>query len=128
MATDSLGKDDDPSGEEPDSNSYLKRAVRGSTWNLGQSIAAKITGLVTQIILARLLFPSDFGLLGIAVSLIAIVGFINPLSMGDLLVQRGPRFANAVTNVRRLALFGSISASILAGSSPSVIRLVPIWP
>ena len=113
MATDFQGKDDDPSGGEPDSNSYLKRAVRGSTWNLGQSIAAKITGLVTQIILARLLFPSDFGLLGIAVSLIAIVGFINPLSMGDLLVQRGPRFANAVTNVRRLALFGAISASIL---------------
>ena len=113
MATDSQGKDDDSSGGEPDSNSYLKRAVRGSTWNLGQSIAAKITGLVTQILLARLLFPSDFGLLGIAVSLIAIVGFINPLSMGDLLVQRGPRFANAVTNVRRLALFGAISASIL---------------
>ena len=113
MADDPSGTNDDSSGGSPDSNSYLKRAVRGSTWSIGQSIAAKVTGLGAQIVLARLLFPSDFGLLGIAVSLIAIVGFVSPLAMGDLLVQRGAHFANAVTNIRRLALFGAITASIV---------------
>ena len=113
MAIDSQDTGGESSGEKPDSNSYLKRAVHGSTWSIGQSIAAKVTGLGAQIVLARLLFPSDFGVLGFAVSLIAIVGFVNPLSMGDLLVQRGAHFANAVTNVRRLALFGAITASIV---------------
>ena len=44
---------------------------------------------------------------------VAIVGFVNPLSLGDLLVQRGAHFANAVTNARRLALFGAITATIV---------------
>ena len=113
MSTDSPDTDRDSPGESPDSNSYLKRAVRGSTWNIGQSIAAKVTGLGAQIVLARLLFPSDFGLFGIAMGLIAIVGFVNPLSLGDLLVQRGAHFANAVTNTRRLVIFGAITASVV---------------
>lgn len=113
MATDPSGTDGDSSGGSPDTNSYLKRAVRGSTWNIGQSVAAKITGLVVQYFLARLLFPSDFGLLAMAMGWVTIVGFINPLSLGDLLVQRGAHFANAVTNTRRFALFGVMTATII---------------
>ena len=113
MASDSPDTDGDSSGGSPDTNSYLKRAVRGSAWNVGQSVAAKITGLGVQWYLAILLFPSDFGLLAMAMGWVTIVGFVNPMSLGDLLVQRGAHFANAVTNTRRFALFGVITATII---------------
>ena len=105
--------------ESPRSASYLKHALRGSTWSLGQSVAAKITGLIAQIILTRLLFPSDFALIGVALGLLATFSFVSPLSQSDLLVQRGARFPNAVINTRRLVLLGGLVVTILVlGLSP----------
>ncbi|MBD3296782.1 MAG: oligosaccharide flippase family protein [Candidatus Omnitrophica bacterium] len=46
---------------------YGKHAVKGGVWLLGLKFTHRLLGIVRTVILARLLAPVDFGLMGIAV-------------------------------------------------------------
>ena len=47
--------------------------VRGSIWAIGLRWAVRFTGLVSTVILARLLTPADFGIVAIAVLVLLFV-------------------------------------------------------
>ena len=51
--------------------SLSKKVVRGGIWVFGLKIISRGLGFIRTIILARLLAPEDFGLLGIAMLAIA---------------------------------------------------------
>ena len=53
------------------SKSLSKKVIRGAIWVFALRIINRGLGFIKTIILARLLAPSDFGLLGIAMLAIA---------------------------------------------------------
>src|SRR4029079_10183102 len=59
-----------PPPEEPMSSarSVLARTVRGAGWVIAWRLGMRVLGLISTLILVRLLTPADFGLLALAAS------------------------------------------------------------
>jgi O-antigen/teichoic acid export membrane protein len=64
------------------------KAIRGVPWTLASYGASKAVNLVTTIVLARLVAPSDFGLVALASLALALLGFVKDLGLGGTLILR----------------------------------------
>ena len=72
----------------PSPESLSKKVVRGGMWVFGLRIINRSLGLIRTIILARLLAPSDFGLLGIAMLAIATLETFSQTGFQAALIQK----------------------------------------
>lgn len=63
------------------------RAASSVAWLTLQTWVAKVGGFVTVVILARLLTPTDFGLVAIATTVVPVVYLIADLGFGTYLMQ-----------------------------------------
>ena len=87
--------------------------------------ASQITGLVLQIgigaVLARLLFPKDFGLLGMVAVFAGFVGMFQELGLGAAIVQRKDITEKHLSSVFLLNIFaGLILSLIMIGLAPGI--------
>lgn len=89
-------------GSKGPETGFKGKAIRGSAIALLQTGFARSISLVCQIIFARLLVPSDFGLAAIAIGTISLLNLAHPETLEDLLIQRGKRLANALPSAWRL--------------------------
>lgn len=105
--------------------SYTNAAVRGSAWGFFQTIFSKVLSVIVQLILARLLFPSDFGLVAIALGTISIISIFSPLPIIDLLVQRGKNIANALVNAWRLCILCALIIGVGIAASSLIVSIRP---
>lgn len=64
------------------------QVAKGAIWMVLFRIAERSLGILSTIILARLLMPSDFGLVAMAVSVIAMVEVATTFSFDIMLVQK----------------------------------------
>lgn len=85
-------------------------------WLGSSRLAINAIGLVSTLVLARLLSPEDFGLVAIAEAIFAIAGAVTQLSLAQSLVQhRAPQphhFNTAFTlNIARSVLLGAAIAA-----------------
>jgi O-antigen/teichoic acid export membrane protein len=111
-----------------------RRAIRGGFWILSLRIGQQILALVRLVILARLLSPNDFGLMGIALLTIAIIDTLTQTGFELALVQRKEQTetyldsAWTVGILRGVALFGLLQllAPVAAGffKSPEAENLI----
>ena len=71
----------------PPDGAYAKELIRGSIWMIGARWAARLVGLVSTVILARLLSPTDFGIVAMA---LVIVGLLETIAYAgvDLALMR----------------------------------------
>ena len=92
--------------------SFKSKAIRGSAISLIQTVIARSISLVCQIIFARILIPSDYGLFAIAVGVMSILNLVSPDSVEDLLIQRGKRLANVLPSAWRFMTGSAILTSI----------------
>ena len=53
-----------------------RRVTRGAVWMIALRFADRIVGLLSTIVLARLLVPADFGLVALAMTIIAAIGVL----------------------------------------------------
>jgi O-antigen/teichoic acid export membrane protein len=104
-------------GADETIKAYTGTAVRGSIWSILQTAGSKGIMLVVQWFLALILLPGDFGLFAIALSTAAMLSICSPLPLMDLLVQRGPRLANALPNLMRIASVSSVLLGLLIAAS-----------
>lgn len=65
-----------------------KKIMSGFIWNSLQEIASRSAGFFIKLLLARLLFPEAFGIIGMATVFIAFVQVFNDMGMNAALVQR----------------------------------------
>lgn len=72
-----------------------RKAIRGTLWTYLSYIAGKLLSFVTTVILARLLLPEEFGLVGYATVAIQYLGVVNTLGMGTALISRRERVEEA---------------------------------
>ena len=67
-----------------------RRALRGTLWLSAANYIAYLVTFGTDILMARLLFPEDFGAIALAVSVLAIVGRLGSLGLSTAIIQYKP--------------------------------------
>lgn len=91
------------------------RLLRGATWITAGRIIYNLLGLVSTIVLARLLVPNDFGLVALGTTLLYIVGAITSIPLTEALVQhRNPSADHFHTAFTMTAARGLIISLIFA--------------
>ena len=65
-----------------------RSALIGTSWLLVQNIGTRVISFGSQIILARLLAPSDFGNIGLALTVTTLASVIANFGVDDVLLQR----------------------------------------
>lgn len=91
----------------------LKRRIGiGTAWMVGARWAARLLGLVSTVVLARLLAPEDFGILAMAMVLIGVITAMTDMEMDVALIsirEVGPDHFNTVWT---LTLFFGLAAGL----------------
>jgi O-antigen/teichoic acid export membrane protein len=64
------------------------RMASGAVWMVLFKFAERGLGFVSTLILARLLMPSDFGLVAMATSLVAMLELLNAFGLDLALIRR----------------------------------------
>jgi len=65
-----------------------RRVVAGVGWLLGQNVGMRVILIASQIVLARILLPSDFAILALAGTVTALFEALVSFGVDDVLVQR----------------------------------------
>ena len=107
--------------------------ARGTLWSVGLRWGVKLIGLVSTLVLARLLVPADFGILAIAMIFVSLIEMIFSLG-SDAVVLRDPNAPpDLIDSAWTLkALEGVAAAVLIALLSPLAAsffnepRLVPV--
>src|SRR3546814_10114559 len=77
----------DSDGLPTSGGSLNRRIARGAAWMVGLHFVDRCIGFVSTIILARLLVPADFGLVAIAMALVAAVSVFGEFGLELALIQ-----------------------------------------
>lgn len=87
--------------------SLSNKIARGATWMLLFKLFDRGLGLVSTVVLARVLVPADFGLVAMAMSVIALIELASAFSFETALIQRkDPTRAHYDTTWTLRLLFG----------------------
>ena len=97
-----------------------KSVARGAAWMVAYRLVDRSLGLVSTLVLARLLVPADFGLVAMATSLIAILELFNAFGLDVALIQRA--------NATRVHYDTVWTLNICAGALIATCLLVLAWP
>lgn len=65
-----------------------QKIFSGVLWNTLEVIINKSLSLLIQLILARLLFPKDYGIVGMATVFVSIIEVVNDLGFGAAIIQK----------------------------------------
>lgn len=110
-----------------------EKAVRGAPWSLLTYGSTRLILLVNTVILARLLQPSDFGVLALAILAVGVFGFLGELGLGSAFTVRQDLSREEQGTVLSLMLVaGGATAAIVALASPAAAavfdepRLAPV--
>jgi O-antigen/teichoic acid export membrane protein len=76
-----------PGAGEGGSGGLARTAAAGAFWSIAQNLLTRVTAFVTVLILARLLSPSDFGIVTIAATLIPILQVLADLGITMYVLQ-----------------------------------------
>ena len=74
-------------------------SVKGSAAILAGQLLKMGLQFGTQLVLARILFPSDFGLLAMIAPIMGIVMIINDIGFGQVIMQRESIYQLQVSNL-----------------------------
>ena len=97
----------------------MKSAGKAAAWSAMGSWAGLAGGMVSLVILARLLDPTDFGIYGFVMVTLAIPEAIACNSLGDSLIQRKELDSGHSNSVLALSLLFAVlfSIAVIGGSS-----------
>ena len=99
-----------------DTTSLGHQMAKGAAWMVSMRFAIRAIGLVSIVILARLLVPADFGLVALATMLYGLIEVMGEFSFDVVLIQtqsadrRHYDTAWTLTAIRNLVLAGNPSS------------------
>ncbi|HMB42137.1 MAG TPA: lipopolysaccharide biosynthesis protein [Balneolaceae bacterium] len=110
-----------PSGAKASTSSLNKRVFKSAGWVLGGKIVGRGFDLIKVLILARLLTPDDFGLLGIAMLALGAMETFTQTGFKKALIQRKGSIEDSLNTAWTIQLLrGLLLAAILFFSAPLV--------
>jgi PST family polysaccharide transporter len=93
---------------EPLLDDLKERSVRGGIWSVGSNVTQTIVRMAALLVLARLLDPEAYGLIGMAAIATGFLGLFSDLGLTSAIVQR-----KKVTDAELSALFWiGVAASV----------------
>jgi O-antigen/teichoic acid export membrane protein len=103
--------------------SLRQRVIHGGVWVTSLNVVDRLLQITRLIVLARLLSPADFGIMGIALLSIAVIQQLSNLGLDAALIQKKENidpFLNSVWSVkiiRGFLIFGILfaTAPVIAG-------------
>jgi lipopolysaccharide exporter len=102
-----------------------ERAIRGVPWTFLTFGATKLITLATTVVLARLLDPTDFGLMALALLAFGFLGLLRDLGLGATLVLRQDFDERAHGTLLTLMIATAVGVSVLvAASAPLAAALL----
>ncbi len=96
-------------------------AVNGFSWMLVGTVGQNLLQFATLIILARLITPSEFGVVTIAMLIIGFLKIFSELGVGPAIVQKKELSNEHIKTANTLALLLGILLSICLYFSASII-------
>lgn len=97
------------------------QAARAVVWNYVSFAAGKVLVIVTMAVLARLLTPEEFGIVGFATLVVAYLAVLKDLGMGAALIQRRERVTEATETVYAMNLIlGAVLTVLTILAAPFV--------
>lgn len=95
--------------------------IKGVAWvGVGRVVVALI-GLVSTVVLARLLSPEDFGLVAIAAAAAAIIGMLTDLPLSQALIQHDEPGDEHLHTIWTFGLIkGAVLLLLIGGSAPFI--------
>ncbi|HYM39782.1 MAG TPA: oligosaccharide flippase family protein [Thermoplasmata archaeon] len=78
---------------------FRQRTTENIVINVGLGWFSRILGVITKVVLARLLFPSDFAIFAIATGLIGFVGTFGAFGLDYAIIQKGQAATDEDYNV-----------------------------
>ena len=101
--------------------SLRKHAISGVKWNFGAQAGQQIAQLATMVVLARLLKPSDFGLVGMATVVTAFVSLFKDLGTSAAIIHRRDLTDELLSSVFWMNVgIGILGTLLLASFAPLV--------
>ncbi|MCM3903548.1 MAG: lipopolysaccharide biosynthesis protein [Pyrinomonadaceae bacterium] len=64
----------------------VKRVRSGVSWNVSSSLIEQLIGFVRSVVLARLLVPEDFGLFGMALTIVAALNALTTIGLNQTIL------------------------------------------
>lgn len=99
-------------GETP--SSLKDKSVSGVKWSTISQISRQGTQLLTTVVLARLLAPSDFGLLGMATVVIGFIAIFKDLGTSAAIIQKRDLSDELLSSIFWVnAGFGTLSMAVV---------------
>jgi lipopolysaccharide exporter len=106
---------------EPDQSGSLgARTIKGAGWLVGWRMGSRLLGIVSTVVLVRVLTPSDFGLVALATSFSFAVDGLSYLGVQDALVRE--------PMIDRLMYDTGFTMGVLRGLLTSLIIVACAWP
>jgi len=110
-----------PDGVESSSSSFKDRVVSSARWSVGARVAQQALAYGSFLVLARLLTPTDFGLVGMVTVVMGFATVFTDLGFSTALVQApGLRFAEVAGSLAIIASAGAILTVSLALGAPAL--------
>ena len=108
----------------PNAPALGQTAARGFSWLLGQTVGTKIINLGVQVLLAWLLVPQDFGLIGLAYTVVSFISTLQQAGLSQILIHRQKHFHRWANPVFWLSVCLGIAAmALILAAIPLATRL-----
>jgi len=99
------------------------QAVRSVPWTISTFVAQRAIPMLTTIVLARILAPSDFGLVAMAGVVMGVLGILVDFGMQNTIVMRRDLSVRAQGTVLSMMLLLSGGAAMLGAALSPVVAL-----
>jgi O-antigen/teichoic acid export membrane protein len=116
---------DEPTGgpAEEAGTPLTHHTAHGFAWMLGQTLVAKVVSFLGTILLARLLTPTDYGVVSLAYAAAAIPGILRDAGLQSILVQRQQHLKRWINPVFWMSLaLGAFTMLVMMATSPLAAR------
>lgn len=101
------------SSETEAAGTISQKVIKGSFWVLALRLSNRLLGLLRTFILARLLLPEDFGLIGVATITISIIETFSQPGLGAALIQKSERIEKYLDTIWTVSIVRSVIIYVL---------------
>jgi O-antigen/teichoic acid export membrane protein len=96
------------------------KALRGAGWVMGWRMATRLLGLISTLILVRILTPADFGLIALATAFAASIDAMSAIGTDYALIRE--------KNPDRALYDTAFTMNLIRGAATSVVIVLAAWP
>lgn len=101
-------------------SSLNSKMAKGAAWMVLARLATRVIGVVSTLILARVLVPEDFGLVAMATSVVAVIELLRAFGFDTVLIQK--------QQAERRHYDTAWTFNIIVGVAAALIVLSLAWP